>query len=149
MAVELATLAPRPAGVFRVARRSSGVFVPTPWRYADPDDGTFGGRFDDPGLAAGRGEKDRFRVIYCTSEKAAALAECLVAFRRPVRFLAELARIGAHGAAESVANSLAGTFDPDDLTRGLVNADWRLRMLRIASAWTTLTSARSRVANAH
>lgn len=125
MAVGLAVMAPRPGGVFRVARRTTGVFVPTSWRYADPDNGTFGGRFDDPGLRAGRGADERFRVIYCASKKAGALAECLVAFRRPVRFLAELAEINAHGVAESIANSLAGTFDPADPARGLVPADWR------------------------
>jgi hypothetical protein len=125
--VDLATVAPRASGVFRVARRSGGVFVPTPWKYASPDDGTFGGRFDDPGLQEGLRQEERFRVIYCATEKRAAFVECLAAFRRPVRFLAELAGIMTEGEDESIANSLAGTFDPAEPVRGLVPLEWRMQ----------------------
>lgn len=123
MAVDLASMAPRAVGVFRVARKPGEVFIPTPWKYADPDDGTFGSRFDDPGARDGRSQDERFRVIYCATEKVAALAESLVAFRRPVRFLAELGQVDA-SRTESIAASLAGTFDPADPSRGLVSTDW-------------------------
>lgn len=120
----LTAKAPSDMGVYRVARRTTGVFDPTNWRYADPDDGTFGGRFDDPRGQNGRAPEDRFRVIYCATERVCALAETLSSHRTPIRLLQNLISETSDD-DEAPDESLEGTYDPDDFTRGIITYDWR------------------------
>jgi hypothetical protein len=70
-------LVPPPSSVvFRIARDP---FVPPPWDYANnillPR--TFGGRFDDPGGRWGVPVEERFRTLYCTTQRTGAFAETI------------------------------------------------------------------------
>jgi hypothetical protein len=78
------------APIFRVARAPDPWAWP-PWPYAD-DDGTFGGRFDDP-----RGE---YRVLYASSQREGAFAETLARYRRDLHVEAELRLIAGDGEDE-------------------------------------------------
>lgn len=78
--------------VYRVAR-GPAVFEPIPWEYAR-EDGTFDGRFDDPsGMETPWRTKvllpeQRFRVIYCATQRAAAFGETVAQFRESMALLA-------------------------------------------------------------
>ena len=52
MANGLAVMFPPAVPVYRISR-GTDLFAPAPWDIADPDDGTFRGRFDDPGKLTG------------------------------------------------------------------------------------------------
>lgn len=69
--------------IHRVARHPDAWAWPD-WAYAH-EDGTFGGRFDDP-----RGE---YRVLYASSEREGAFAETLARYRVDLRVAAELEEI--------------------------------------------------------
>ncbi len=119
-----------PAGpVYRISR-GTDLFVPAPWDIADPDDGTFRGRFDDPGKLTGIAESQRFRIIYCASQRTGAFAETIVRFRLTLDALSKLQEVSQSKHCPFVSHTL---FDPDDPARGIVTATWRLRR-RIGSA---------------
>lgn len=99
--------------VYRVAREL--VFSPPPWTAAK-EDGTFGNRFDDPGLAHRISQEERFRVIYCASRKAGAFGETLSRFRKSPSLIAALREI-----EDDEAEDLE-----EDLQGGFVPTDWRL-----------------------
>jgi len=96
-------VAPPAGGVWRVARTATLPFAPPSWAYADPDTGTFGGRFDDPSpLPDGR-----YRIIYAASTPAGAFAEVLAPFRPSLSLLSELESAGfARGALTSRVGSV-------------------------------------------
>lgn len=113
-------VSPPAAGVYRLAR---GVkpFDPPDWVYAK-EDGTFGNRFDDPTASNGHPPEQRFRAIYCATQRLAAFGETLAHFRVSATVLAGLDAIDDE---ESTEDALAGVVDPEDRTRGLVTVDWR------------------------
>lgn len=84
--------------MFRVSR-GFDVFVPPDWSWAQ-DDGTFGNRFDDPGKYRGIPAEDRFRVIYCATERAGAFGETIARFRRSPRLVEGLEKIDDEGPLE-------------------------------------------------
>lgn len=108
--------------VFRVAR-GIDPFAPNAWERAG-DDGTFGNRFDDPGASRGIPESERFRTIYCATDRAGAFGEVVARFRPSPRTLAELESIED---CESLPDILRGIVDPNDPYRGLVTSEWQLR----------------------
>jgi hypothetical protein len=122
VAASLVSIAPRPEGVYRLARRTSGWFVPPDWGYAKQD-GTFHNRFDDPSAARGVPPSGRFRAIYAATERRAAFAETTAHFRPSLSLLAKLAPIDDD---DPVEVALAGSLDPDDPTRGIIRANWRI-----------------------
>jgi hypothetical protein len=84
VARELPYVGPPEGGrVFRVSR-GFDVFAPQDWSWAQ-EDGTFGNRFDDPGKYGGMPEEDRFRMVYCATQRAGAFGETIARFRRNPR----------------------------------------------------------------
>lgn len=81
-----------PERVYRIARGPS-VFDPIPWEYTRAD-GTFDGRFDDPSGQASPWRNvilppnDRFRVVYCSTQRAGAFGETVAQFRESIQLLA-------------------------------------------------------------
>jgi hypothetical protein len=106
--VELAEVGPPDDGIYRLARRPGAVFGPVPWNVADPIDGTFRNRFDDPGQAFGIPREERFRAISCATERIGAFMESLARFRRSLQY-AERVEAGSEDVRESVGESLRGT----------------------------------------
>ncbi len=107
------------SGLYRVAHRKFGPFTPADWSRADTL-GTFTGRFDDPRSDL---QKDlRFRVVYCASNRRGALGETLARFRQPTRLTSTLDTIVDD---EPMEESCTHAADPDDHTRGLVEAGWQ------------------------
>lgn len=98
-------------------------FSPPDWEWAAPD-GTFGNRFDDPSAEDGRPAEERFRIIYCATQRAATFGETLARFRVSLPLLSALEAIDDD---EPIAQSLRGVVDPDDPRHGLLPADWRMR----------------------
>lgn len=120
MTEELPVVTPPSTPVYRVAF-GFDPFQPTPWRFAH-EDGTFDNRFDDPRGRAGVAESERFRIIYCATQRAGAFGETTARFRASLRLFAGLQDVDSD--------------EPlDDLTalRGVVPADWRLAR-RLGSA---------------
>lgn len=115
------TVAPPSAGLYRLGRRTSEPFTPPDWIYTAPN-GTFDGRFDDPRLDLS--EDLRFRIVYCASSRVGAFGETLANQRPPVRLLSKLNAITDDEPAEE---SFFNGADPDDPSRGLVGAAWRLK----------------------
>src|SRR5437016_6082305 len=66
--------------VFRIARDP---FVSPPWQYAINEllPKTFGGRFDDPSGRWCVPDEQRFRTLYCTTQRTGEFAETTDAFR--------------------------------------------------------------------
>jgi hypothetical protein len=105
-------LAPAPRDpVVRIAR-GLDPFAPPSWEFAQ-DDGTFGNRFDDPGATDGIPEAQRFRMLYCASQREAAFAEVLAHFRPSLATLAALA---------AIEDDEPSQFDS---ARVVIPADWR------------------------
>lgn len=102
------------------------MFGPVPWEVANLVDGTFGNRFDDPGQELGIPQEERFRAISCATERIGTYMESLGRFRRSLPY-ADRVDAGSQDTGESVSESLRGTFDPADPSRGLVPAVWRLK----------------------
>ncbi len=123
METRLVAVPPPAGGVYRLARGPAEPFAPADWNRADQD-GTFGNRFDDPSAEDGRSPEERFRTIYCATQRAATFGETVARFRPSVTLLAQLADINDD---ESLEAALAGAVDPEDPRRGLIPADWRLR----------------------
>jgi len=71
----------------------------------------------------GRSPEERFRTVYCATQRAAAFGETVARFRPSIVLLAHLAEVEDD---ESVEQALAGAVDPEDPYRGLIPADWRL-----------------------
>jgi len=130
MEARLATVAPPAGGLYRIAR-GAGPFVPPEWERA-LEDGTFGNRFDDPSADEGRPPEERFRAIYCATQRAATFGETLARIRPSPSLLVALEAIDDD---EPLEDALAGVLDPEDMRpidpadprRGLVSADWRIR----------------------
>lgn len=93
MTAELIAVPPPEHGIYRLAWRSSSVFAPPPWERADPDDGTFHNRFDDPGARLGIGPDQRFRMVYCATERICTLMESCARFRPSLSMRALLADV--------------------------------------------------------
>jgi len=113
---------PPVGGVYRVARRLRPPFAPPPWGFADPETGTFGNRFDDPGQADGVPEAGRFRVISCATAKAGAYAEVLASLRPSLALVAEIRAHGA-GSDSAAVHSLGYLRAPGPLQA--LPAEWR------------------------
>ena len=101
-----------PELIYRVGR-GLDAFAPPDWTYALPD-GTFGNRFDDPSAEGGRPEEERYRMIYCASERAGAFGETIARFRPSIELLAGLERVEDEE-----------PLDPE-LEGGIVPEEWRL-----------------------
>ena len=101
-----------PELVYRVGR-GFDAFAPPDWAYALPD-GTFGNRFDDPSAERDVPEGERYRVVYCATERAGAFGETIARFRPSVGLLAGLAQVEDEE-----------PFDPE-LEGGVVPEEWRL-----------------------
>lgn len=123
MAAPLATTPPPPGGMYRLARGPADPFTPPDWDRAD-EDGTFGNRFDDPAADEGKLPAERFRVIYCATQRVATFGETIARFRPSLTLLSQLEAIDDD---EPLNESLSGAVDPEDPQRGLIPADWRLR----------------------
>jgi hypothetical protein len=109
------------SGIYRVGFRTPGPFVPADWSRAIGQV-SFSGRFDDP--RAGLPEQDRFRVLYCASDRRGAFGETLARFRLPVRLTSRLDTVDDD---EPISTSYSRATDPNDPSRGLVTAEWRLK----------------------
>lgn len=116
MADELPSVPPPSSPVYRVAR-GPDPFEPPPWRVAG-EDGTFGGRFDDPRGRRGLPEESRFRSIYAASQRVGAFGEAIARFRPSLRTLRALA---------AIEDADEGTPPVAPPTRGVVPEDWRAR----------------------
>lgn len=101
-----------PVLIYRVGR-GLDAFAPPDWAYALPD-GTFGNRFDDPSAEGGRPEEERYRMIYCATERAGAFGETIARFRPSIELLAGLEQVEDEE-----------TLDPE-LEGGIVPEEWRL-----------------------
>jgi hypothetical protein len=118
---DLPTVAAPGTGLYRLARRNSGPFDAPDWAFVSERE-TFGGRFDDP--RADLPFEQRFRVIYCASDRRGVFVETLAQFRRPLSFLSRLVVLDED---EPLDVSFVSASDPEDRSRGLVRADWRLQ----------------------
>ncbi len=98
--------------MFRVSR-DFDVFAPPDWSWAQ-EDGTFGNRFDDPGQYRGIPEDDRFRVVYCATQRAGAFGETIARFRRSPRLVEGLRTIESEEPFET------------ELEGGVLPEEWRL-----------------------
>jgi hypothetical protein len=93
--------------------RGFDVFAPTDWSWAQ-EDGTFGNRFDDPGKYRGIPEEDRFRMVYCATQRAGAFGETIARFRRSPRLVEGLRTVDDEE-----------PFEPE-LEGGVLPEEWRL-----------------------
>jgi hypothetical protein len=123
MAAQLVSVPPPANGLYRLARGPADPFTPPEWDRAHAD-GTFGNRFDDPTEDEGKTTEERFRVIYCATQRVATFGETLARFRPSPSLISALDEIDDD---EPLEASLSGALDPDDRRRGLIDADWRLR----------------------
>lgn len=121
MAARLVTVGPPASGIYRLSHRLADPFAPPDWQYAG-EDGTFGNRFDDPRAIQGAAPADRFRTIYCATQRAGAFGETLARLRLSLPLLSHLETIEDD---EPIEESLIGAVDPNDIHRGLIAADWR------------------------
>lgn len=103
-----------------MARAVPGPFEPPSWGYVG-EDGTFGNRFDDPRMHLP--EVDRFRVIYCATERQVAFAETLARMRPSLRSLAGIRLVDDD---DALAPSVPNASDPEFPYRGLIGENWRL-----------------------
>jgi hypothetical protein len=95
--------------VYRVCR-GFDVFAPPDWSWAH-EDGTFGNRFDDPGKYRGIPEEDRFRVVYCATQRAGAFGETIARFRRSPRLVEGLRTIEGEEHSETVREDDPGLVE--------------------------------------
>jgi len=123
VAARLVSVSPPAGGLYRLARGPAEPFAPPDWDRAH-EDGTFGNRFDDPTADEGKPPGERFRAIYCATQRVAAFGETLANFRPSPSLIAHLAAIDDD---EPLEEALAGEVDPKDRRRVLIPADWRLR----------------------
>jgi integrase len=93
--------------------RDFDVFAPPDWSWIH-EDGTFGNRFDNPGKYRGIPEEDRFRVIYCATQRAGGIGETIAHFRRSLKLLEGLRTIESDEQFEA------------ELKGGVLSEEWRL-----------------------
>jgi len=122
MAARLISVPPPANGLYRLAQGPADPFTPPEWDRAH-EDGTFGNRFDDPTEDEGKTAEERFRAIYCATQRVATFGETLARFRPSPSLISALDKINDD---EPLEASLSGALDPDDRRRGLIDADWRL-----------------------
>ncbi|MCA9858476.1 MAG: RES family NAD+ phosphorylase [Thermomicrobiales bacterium] len=115
------TVEPPLSGIYRLGRSASALFAPPDWSNAIERD-TFSGRFDDPRTDLGK--EQRFRIIYCASDRRTAFGETLAGLRPPIRLASRLDSVIDE---EPLDESYFHATDPADRTRGLIEADWRLK----------------------
>lgn len=101
-----------PKTVYRVGR-GFDAFAPPDWAYA-LEDGTFGNRFDDPSAERDVPESERYRVVYCATERAGAFGETIARFRPSVGLLAGLEAIEDDEGLDA------------ELQGGVILEEWRL-----------------------
>lgn len=109
--------------VYRISRPPD-LFAPPPWDVADNETGTFDGRFDDPGKVSGILESERFRIIYCSSQRRGAFAETIARFRTPIATLGRYGAVSGDGDAQTVHRPV---LDPEGTPRPIVPVIWRSR----------------------
>lgn len=119
----LVTVSPPSDGVYLLTRHATEPFVPPDWNRA-LEDGTFGNRFDDPTAAESRPPEERYRAIYCATQRVATYGETIARFRPSLSLIAQIEAIDDD---EPLEVALEGVVDPEDPRRGLIPADWRLR----------------------
>lgn len=124
MAVPLVTVRAPVDGLYRIARGPDEPFALPDWDRAG-EDGTFGNRFDDPGELLNIPREERFRVLYCATQRQAAFGETTARFRQVPELIARLARI--EDDEESIDLTLQGAVDPDYHAHGLLEHDWLQR----------------------
>jgi len=123
MASQLVVIPPPAEGLYRLRRGPAEPFAPSDWERAH-DDGTFGNRFDDPSADEETPPESQFRTVYCATQRVATFGETVARFRPSPTLLANLEAVDDD---ESIEESLASAVDPQDVRRGLIPADWRLR----------------------
>lgn len=123
MTAELIAVPPPEHGIHRIAWRSSPVFAPPPWNRADPDDGTFHNRFDDPSGRVGNGPDQRFRMVYCATERICTLMESCARFRYSLSTHALLADVVDDQPKRSRAKRSEAFVQREE---AVILADWRL-----------------------
>ena len=127
MSVPMVSVPAPSGGMYRIGRGPDEPFALADWDRAQHD-GTFGNRFDDPGGIHGIPPEDRFRVIYCATQREAAFAEVVSRFRQRPELNAILARV--EDDEESVEGALSGAVDPEFPEHSLLESDW-LRRRRV------------------
>jgi hypothetical protein len=134
MAVPMVPVSVPGDGLYRIARGPEEPFALPDWDRA-ANDGTFGNRFDDPGGIHGIPPENRFRVLYCATQREAAFAEVISRFRQRPGLTAILSQI--EDDEETVEETLRGAIDPDFPDHSLLEGDWlqrrRIGHTRIAS----------------
>ncbi len=109
----LRAVPPPKSPIYRVGRPLDP-FDPPPWDKAG-EDGTFGNRFDDPGHLDGIPQEQRFRMIYCATQRTAVYGETLARFRPSLTLLEKLAEIEDDEPPQL------------DMQPPVIPADWRVR----------------------
>jgi hypothetical protein len=112
--------------VYRVARRSGNAFDPPSWNYVQPETGTFGNRFDDPGQALGVPPEGRFRVISSATTRVGAYGEVLANLRPALGMISRIAE-KTRDIDQRTLHAMVGVIDPEDTSARLLSADWRTR----------------------
>jgi len=120
----IAIMAPK-QGVYRLGWRQGDVFAPPPWHFARAQNGTFGGRFDDSGMGNDGAPEERFRMVYCATNRICGLMESTAHFRQSVSFVAKLDG-GIVDTGKIPDEAFSGLVDPDDALRGVIPASWRM-----------------------
>lgn len=124
---QMVTVPPPQSGVYRFALGHFQPFAPPDWNYAH-DDGTFGNRFDDPSAEEGRPSEERFRTIYCATQRVAAFGETAARYRLDLNLLSKLEAIDDDEAIEdALRGAVDSPLDPDDRYHGMLTAEWRFR----------------------
>ncbi len=120
-------------GICRIARIPNNPFDLPDWSWAG-DDGAFGNRFDDPGGLLEVRQENRYRVLYCATQRQAAFAEVTARFRVDPRVVLRLAQIND---AEPLDQAILGAVDPAHVEHGLLEHDWLTRRRFAHSLITT------------
>lgn len=115
----MVTVSPPSGGLYRLVRGPAEPFSAPDWDRAAPD-GTFGNRFDDPGADERRPREERFRMVYCATQRVATFGETAARFRVSPGLLRKLDSINDEEPAEE---SLRGAVDPEDPRHGLLPAE--------------------------
>lgn len=148
MPAELVDVSPPPAGIYRISRRTVEPFAPPTWAFVDPETGTFGNRFDDPGQINGVPEHERFRVISCATSKTGAFGEVLAHLRPSLGVISQISRTTRDTGRRTI-EALAGVVNPQDASARLLDAGWRERrqighvVLNPSSRFADVTAAAS------
>lgn len=124
MPATLALIQPPAGGMYRISRAPGDPFDLPDWDRAG-DDGTFGNRFDDPGAVLGIPRQERYRVVYCATQREAAFGEVTARFRLDPRLIQGLA--GITDDDEPIEDTLNGIVDPLHHDHGLLGYDWLQR----------------------